>query len=348
MIRIITALGLLGFGAVAMAASGDSEAAERERAQEQESASPAGESHGRFSGELELGDRTLRYEADFEADGSFRRREEVSGPDGKRVFVVDAVGRHEVSPDGSRLVLIDQERRRHVFDRVGESEWRAFDLEGPTRQALGRIARVESGDDPVVVEAQLRAVVERDEQGVAVRDCGSGILFRVDEPGKLDRELPAEGLLVAIEGAFVGADGLSRLQQPRLLAEQAGGCDSRESAAPLGNTYWRLVMVNRKPIEVPSGQREPHLRFAPETGRFLGQGLCNRLGGSFETVGEAIRLRQIDRPPHPCPEGSLNDQDVLDALASAQRFRIRNGDLEMVDARGRMRVRFSPGPAVDR
>jgi heat shock protein HslJ len=344
MIRFITALGLLAFGAVAVAASN---AAATTPEQGQDTPSPASQSQGRYSGELELGERTLRYEADFVEDGSFRRREEVTGPDGKRVFSVDAVGRYEISPDGTRLVLIDQERRRHVFDRVSESEWRAFDLEGPTRQAFGRIARVEAGD-PVSVEAQLRAVVERDEQGLAVRDCGSGIRFGLDEPGELDRELPEEGLLVAIEGEFVAGDDGSRLQRARVLAEQPGGCDSRDSAAPLGNTYWRLVSVGRETIEVPEGQREPHLRFAPETGRFLGQGLCNRLGGSFETVGEAIRLRQIDRPPHPCPAGSLNDQDVLDALASAKRFRIRNGDLEMVDGRGRVRVRFSPGPAGER
>ncbi len=345
--RIIAILWLLAIGHAAVAGDGDGAAEAPDKRPEAESSSSTSESLRRYSGQLELGDRTLRYEADFEADGSFRRREEVSGPDGKLVFAVEAVGRHEVSPDGSRLVLIDQERRRHVFDRVGESEWRAFDLEGPTRQAFGRIAMVEAADS-LTVAAQLRAVVDRDEQGIAVRDCGSGIRFPLDEPGELDRELPTEGLLVAIEGAFVAGDGLSRLQQPRLLAEQVGGCDSRESAAPLGNTYWRLVMVNRKPIEVPAGQREPHLRFAPETGRFLGQGLCNRIGGSFETVGEAIRLRQIDRPPHPCPAGSLNDQDVLDALASAQRFRIRDGELEMVDARGRVRVRFSPGPADQR
>lgn len=308
--------------------------------------SPA-EAAGHYRGELELGERTLRYAAEFEPDGSFRRREEIIGPDGKLVQRVDAVGRFEVSKDSWRLLLVDQERRRHLFDRLTEGEWRPFDLEGPTRQAFGRLNKVEAGE-PLQVQAQLRAVVERTEDGIAVRDCASGIPYRVDKPGKLDRELPEAGLLVAIEGEFVGAEGRTEIRKARVIAEQPGDCSANDAAAPLGNVYWRLARVGRDEVKVPEGHREPHLRFAVETGRFLGQGICNRLGGSFDTVGQSIRVRQIDRLPQPCAPDSLGDEDVFDALESAQRFRVEAGVFELLDRRGRVVVRFEEGPAKGR
>jgi heat shock protein HslJ len=308
--------------------------------------SPA-DAAGHYRGELELGERTLRYAAQFEPDGSFRRREEIIGADGKLVQRVDSVGRFEVSKDSWRLLLVDQERRRHLFDRLIEAEWRPFDLEGPTRQAFGRLRKIDSAE-PVVVEARLRATVERDEAGVAVRDCASGVSYRVEKPGKLDRELPADGLLVAISGEFAGSEGATVMRKAKVLAEQPGNCAATDSAQPLANTYWRLVRVGREDVDVPAGRREPHLRFAVETGRFLGQGLCNRLGGSFDTVGDAIRLRQIDRLPHPCPAGTLGDEEVFDALEAAQRFRIKDGVFELIDARGRVGVRFEEGPAAGR
>lgn len=300
------------------------------------------EAAGHYRGELELGERTLRYVLQFEPDGSFRRREEIVGPDGKLVERIEAVGRFEVSKDTWRLLLVDQERRRHVFDRLREGEWRPFELEGPTRQAFGRLYKVPSGE-PLRVRARLRALVERSEDGIAVRDCATGVAYPLDRPGKLDRELPEPGLLVAIEGEFVGGEDHTRLRKARVIAEQSGDCSTQDAAAPLGQVYWRLTRVGRKEVKALAGQREPHLRFAVETGRFLGQGICNRLGGSFEAVGQSIRLRRIDQPAQPCASGELDDEDVFDALESAERFRVEAGVFELLDRRGRVVVRFEEG-----
>lgn len=293
---------------------------------------------GSYRGELELGDRKLRYALDLDANGHFVRREELVGADGKLTDHYDAAGSFKVSMDGLRLVLMDQYGAQHVFERIVNDEWRPFDLEGMTRSAQGRIYR-KDGEKPTSAEVRLRAEVLREGKMLRVRDCASGLELPLGKGASVPAT-KAEAQLVALQGtATLGKDGVE-LRSTKTLAGQDGACSDKSGGAALAQIYWKLVTVDKTPVQVPAGQREPHLRFVPDSGRFLGQGICNRLSGSFDIVGDVIRLRQIDKLTSPCPPGGLSDPKIFEALTSAHRFAIKGAVMELKDSRGRVRVRF--------
>ena len=116
---------------------------------------------GAYRGDLQLGNRTVRYALDLDAHNRFVRREEVLDDAGKVQDRYDAAGAYVISQDGLRLVLIDQYGGQHVFERIVNEEWRPFDLEGMTRSAQGRIYR-KDGAAPTSAEVRLRAEVLRE------------------------------------------------------------------------------------------------------------------------------------------------------------------------------------------
>lgn len=292
---------------------------------------------GSYRGELELGDRTLRYAVDLDAESRFVRREELIGADGKLTERYDATGTFKVSMNGLRLVLVDQYGAQHVFERIVNDEWRPFDLEGMTRSAQGRIYR-KDGEKPASAEVRLRAEVLREGKSVRVRDCASGLELPLGKGASVPGSKSAQ--LVALQGTVAQGKNGVELRAAKTLASQDGVCSDKSGGAALAQIYWKLATVDQTAVTVPAGQREPHLRFVPDSGRFLGQGICNRLSGSFDVVGDVIRLRQIDKLTSPCPPDGLSDPKVFEALTSAHRFAIKGDVLELKDSRGRVRVRF--------
>lgn len=293
---------------------------------------------GAYRGDLQLGNRTVRYALDLDAHNRFVRREEVLDDAGKVQDRYDAAGAYVISQDGLRLVLIDQYGGQHVFERIVNEEWRPFDLEGMTRSAQGRIYR-KDGAAPTSAEVRLRAEVLREGKAMRARDCASGMELPLGSAAGVP-STKANAQLVALQGTLaVGKNGVE-LRKPKTLASQDDACADKSGGAALGQIYWKLTQIDKTVVKVPAGQREPHLRFIPDTGRFLGQGICNRLSGSFDIVGDIIRLRQIDKLTSPCPPDGLSDQTIFAALTSANRLSMQGDVLEFKDAKGRVRVRL--------
>lgn len=306
---------------------------------------------GHFRGQLLLGERALDYAVDLDADGSFRRREVLTTDAKGSKLTLDAVGRAALSPDGHRLILTASDRTQHLIEVMAPERWRPLELEGPTRVAEGEIHRDDSAP-AITVQAQVRGELIAEGNRLQLHDCGSGLTLNL-AASKVLTKLAAEPdpearpWLVSMRGQVGRVDGANQLSKAQLLAQERGGCAAEAaSASKLGNTYWRFVSVGRNQVSVASGLREPFLRFVPESNRFLGQGMCNRLGGSFAAVGDAITLRQIDKLPNPCPPGTLADSEVFQALATTQRYRFVGSNLELLDAKGKLLVRLSSEPAA--
>lgn len=307
-------------------------------------------SSGRFRGSLLLGERELEYAVDLETDGSFRRREVLHSGSGAASTTMETVGRYAFSPDGRRLILTATDRSQHLIDVFAADAWRASEFEGLTRVAEGEIHRDDQAK-ALEVNAEVRAELYSSDGQPRVRDCGSGLEMAISGDRKLKELLRQQSAdsapwLLALEGkvAAVKAGG-NTMTGAQVLAQQSGGCKAAAGATDLADTYWKFVSVGGEAVKAAPGQRTAHLRFVVANGRFLGQGICNRLGGSFDTVGEVIRLRQIDQLPTPCPPGGMSDASIIDALTASHRYRVKGTELQLLSAKGKVLVKLSSAAA---
>jgi heat shock protein HslJ len=94
------------------------------------------------------------------------------------------------------------------------------------------------------------------------------------------------------------------------------------NTATLENTYWRLLTLRGKPIELSADQREPHLILQTAQKRLVGSGGCNRLMGSFTVDGAHLSFGRTASTMMACPQGMEQERAFLDALSSAARWRI--------------------------
>jgi len=112
------------------------------------------------------------------------------------------------------------------------------------------------------------------------------------------------------------------------------------SAAPLENTYWKLVSLRGTTVAVAEKQHEAHLILHPDGRRLSGSGGCNRLVGNYTLDGQKLSFGRAAGTLMACPQGMEQERAFLDALAQGQGFRISGQQLELLDAQGVPLARF--------
>lgn len=162
-------------------------------------------------------------------------------------------------------------------------------------------------------------------------------LFRVDATGSLLTLLDRDGHAIASNlnytleraNAFVSIKDAEHAEQSAL------------AGAPIENTYWRLAALGSQPVEVPSnGQREAHLVLHTRDARLAGSGGCNRLMGTFERNGDALRFPPIASTRLACPEGMEQEAVFLRTLERVAAWRVKGRQLDLLDAAGVGIARF--------
>ncbi|MEJ7809514.1 MAG: META domain-containing protein [Gemmatimonadaceae bacterium] len=120
------------------------------------------------------------------------------------------------------------------------------------------------------------------------------------------------------------------------LALLAGCASGSTPAAPLENTYWRLVALGGRPAVVTDNEREAHLRFGTDSGRVVGSTGCNRLSGQYTHTGGTLRFGPAITTKMACADQGANDQerDFLAALQAADRHAIAGDTLTLANASG--------------
>ena len=103
------------------------------------------------------------------------------------------------------------------------------------------------------------------------------------------------------------------------------------SAAPLENTYWKLVEVASQPAQVHPGEREAHLLLLD--GRASGSSGCNKLMGSYtHAAPDALRVGPLAGTRMACPPAIMAQETALaTAFGSATRYRIAGDTLTLLD-----------------
>ena len=265
------------------------------------------------------------------------------------------LGRWSVSNDGRTLTLDG--------GREGSSYWAAEDprtlrkldreggpFESGQRYELNRRAAFE----PIEPRLQLTGMFRYIADAARFRDCRSGLQWPVamsDDYPALERAYTgrhaARGseLLVSLSArieerqAIEGENTEPTLVVERFLRAMPGeDCPARSSGTSSGigltNTRWRPLRIGDLYVTVSAQRPEPWIELDSRSGRVTGSGGCNRLSGSYETSGDALRFGPLMGTQMACLAMDT-ETAFFRALGATSRYRIVGRSLELFDERGR-------------
>jgi heat shock protein HslJ len=116
-------------------------------------------------------------------------------------------------------------------------------------------------------------------------------------------------------------------------AGATGGADIRDK-------QWTLIAIVGEP-SVPGGEQAPWVRFGSDDklNAFTG---CNSASGDYTLSGDALKVGMLISTKRACVDRDRNDVEgqFMGALSAARRFRIVNGELELLGDDGRFVARF--------
>ena len=110
-------------------------------------------------------------------------------------------------------------------------------------------------------------------------------------------------------------------------------------AAPLADTYWKLVEVDGKPVAFRDEKRQAHLVFTADGGKVAGSGGCNRLTGAYTVNQGKIAFGPIAMTHMACMEGMEIEAAFLKALGATETYTITGSVLKFM-AGGRVLAVF--------
>lgn len=110
----------------------------------------------------------------------------------------------------------------------------------------------------------------------------------------------------------------------------------------LTGVHWTLVELGGAAVTTVEGAREPHLMFVADSSRYHGTGGCNRVTGSFERSGNALKLGLGATTRMMCPPPVMAIEDRMLTMLGSVASAVREGDtLTFRDAQGGILARFT-------
>lgn len=125
-----------------------------------------------------------------------------------------------------------------------------------------------------------------------------------------------------------------------LLAIVLVGACASGSARELRDREWRMVWVEGD-ATMPAEATTPTARFDRD-GRFSANTGCNSAGAAYVVDGDALTIRPLIMTKRACldPERNRLERRYMDAIEKTRRFRIANGELELLSEDGSVQARF--------
>ncbi len=139
--------------------------------------------------------------------------------------------------------------------------------------------------------------------------------------------------------ALVIAVALFGLAPASVQAQTAQGTDGPPDRS-LTDTYWKLVGLEDRAIQLAPNQREPHLILQAASGRLIGSGGCNRMMGSYTLDGRALSFGQVAATRMACIEAMEQEAAFFQALDQVREWRVSGDALELLDQRGSVVARL--------
>jgi len=250
----------------------------------------------------------IRWHLNLMPDQTFYLRREYLERDG---YFEDS-GRWSLKMPERQLILAGHDGTNEHFAIQGDA-LEMLDLEGnPIRSGLDYTLRRAADFAWIDVTGALRATYQPGPDGGTLTDCVSGHAYPVAGNARLLSQAGGGGAIALDLRARVtrpeGGDeaALEPLEITRLHPGE--GCDRQRPAAPLVNTYWRLVSLDGMPVSVPEGGREPYI-LLEEDGQFAASMGCNQMSGTYEMTETALRFSQVRSTLMACP-GPASDLEA--------------------------------------
>lgn len=120
--------------------------------------------------------------------------------------------------------------------------------------------------------------------------------------------------------------------------ERSGIAGDRGSSA-LENVQWTLIELEGAPIAAAAGGT-PTISLSSKDQRASGFAGCNRFFGGYELDGDRLRLTALAATRMACPDMSV-EAAVLKALEATAAWKIDGRELELFDATGKLRSRWT-------
>ena len=137
-----------------------------------------------------------------------------------------------------------------------------------------------------------------------------------------------------------------------LMALAVTGCSTAsqtavpDPGAALLETFWRLAEIDGKPVTIHRGTREPHIMLRGDGARVTGFTGCNTLAGGFQERDGTLHFGKLVTTRMACVGEAANalEASFTKALDDTASYRITGDTLELRDAAGAARIRFTARP----
>jgi copper homeostasis protein (lipoprotein) len=293
-------------------------------------------------------------------DSTFRLRYTYIDPRDGKVQTFHDLGRWARAQDqgANRLRLAGAAEAPRRFLIRGDESLRLLDNEGREIRSrlnydLQRLPQV----DPVAGPMRLRGMYVYKADAAIFNECLTGKRFPVrlernhvalERAYLAARRAPGEPLLVTFDGRFVvaaaepGAPVREQVVVERFDRVGPGAtCGPRSPAqAALLETYWRPVEIERKPVVIRPGNREPHFVLSAAGNSVRGFTGCNNLAGGFTQGADGFRFKALAATRMAClPESDLEAR-FLSALNATTSQQVVGETLELRDRDGTLRMRL--------
>jgi heat shock protein HslJ len=103
---------------------------------------------------------------------------------------------------------------------------------------------------------------------------------------------------------------------------------------PLQGSLWLITQVGGEKVQVDNDTNVPDLMFDEKLLRVSGSTGCNRLVGSYMLEGDKLRFQQMASTRMACISGMEQEDRILKALETVERYRFAGDRLELLDAAG--------------
>jgi uncharacterized lipoprotein YbaY/heat shock protein HslJ/uncharacterized lipoprotein NlpE involved in copper resistance len=185
----------------------------------------------------------------------------------------------------------------------------------------------------------MRGTFAPSRDGGTFTDCVSGHSY------------PVAGNIQLLSGAAGGGaitlDIKARITRPQGAADAilmpldiiqlhpGEGCEQHRAAAPLTETYWRLVKLEGDAVRVMEGRREPHIILHAEGHQFAATMGCNQMGGTYAVKENTITFSQVRSTLMACigPASELEAR-FKDWLSHTATWRLNGQSLTITTAVG--------------
>ena len=115
---------------------------------------------------------------------------------------------------------------------------------------------------------------------------------------------------------------------------------AKPAARPIAGTYWSAIELIGKPTPTQQASQEAHLIFQPD-GRVAGADGCNRVAGSYELKGDAVKFGPLVGTRMACLNTAEVERGFREALETAARLVVTGDRLELFDTGGRLVAVFT-------